>query len=213
VSIVQWRGTQEQQMNTAIEMENEIEDTVEAEPQRRRFTVEEFQRMGEAGIFAPDERVELIGGEIIRMTPIGPWHMETVFALEDYLRPLVGPDVRISIQMPVQLPDSEPQPDVALLRRSDLQSGKLPPPSACLLVVEVSDSTVHFDRNRKRLDYAAAGIAEYWVLDLPAQTVVVHLEPVSGDYRQIAEYRRGRAFHSPALGREVRVDDILVRRT
>jgi Uma2 family endonuclease len=199
-------------MSTAIEMESEIENGIDAEPSRRRFTVEEFQRMGEAGIFAPDERVELIDGEIIQMTPIGPWHMEAVFALEDYLRPIVGKDVRISIQMPVQLSGSEPQPDVALLRRSAVRSGALPPPSACLLVVEVSDSTVHFDRNRKRLDYAAAGIVEYWVLDLPAQTVVVHLEPVSGDYRHIAEYRRGTAFDSPALGRKVDVNGVLVQK-
>lgn len=197
-------------MSIAIEMEDEIEDAIEVEPQRRRFTVEEFQRMGEAGIFAPDERVELIGGEIIRMTPIGPWHMESVFALEDYLRPIVGAGVRISIQMPVQLAASEPQPDISLLRRSELRSGTLPPPSACLLVVEVSDSTVDFDRNKKRLDYAASGIVEYWVMDLPAQSVVVHLEPASGDYRKVAEYRRGTAFASPALGQNVRVDDILL---
>ncbi|HEV3050558.1 MAG TPA: Uma2 family endonuclease [Longimicrobium sp.] len=197
-------------MSTAIEMEDEIEDAVDLEPQRRRFTVEEFQRMGEAGIFAPDERVELIGGEIIRMTPIGPWHMQSVFALEDYLRPIVGQDVRISIQMPIQLPESAPQPDIALLRRNEMPSDRLPPPSACLLVVEVSDSTVLFDRNQKRLDYAAGGIVEYWVLDLPAQAVVVHLEPISGDYRKIAEYRRGTVFDSPALGRKVHVNDLLV---
>jgi Uma2 family endonuclease len=210
VSIVQPRGIQEQQMSTAIEMENEIEDGIDVEPVRRRFTVEEFQRMGEAGIFAPDERVELIGGEIIRMTPIGPRHVKSVFALDDYLRSVVGPEVRISIRMPIQLPDSEPQPDITLLRRSDLHGGELPPPSACILVVEVSDSTARFDRNEKRLDYAAADIVEYWVLDLPAQAVVVHLEPASGDYRKIHEYRAGTTFDSPALGRNVRVDDILV---
>lgn len=197
-------------MNTSVAVENETE----VEPARRRFTVEEFQRMGEAGIFAPDERVELVGGEIIRMAPIGPWHMEAVFAVEDYLRPRVGPEVRISIQMPVQLQHSAPQPDITLLRRSEMRGGALPAPSACLLVVEVSDSTVAFDRNQKRLDYAVAGIAEYWVVDLPAQAVVVHLEPAAGDYRKVAEYRRGSVFHSPALGgREVRVDHVLVSRT
>lgn len=196
-------------MNTSVAVENEIE----VEPARRRFTVDEFQRMGEAGIFAPDERLELIDGEVIRMTPIGPWHMEAVFALEDYLRPLLGPEVRMSIQMPIRLPDSEPQPDVALLQRSKMRSGSLPAPSACLLVAEVSDSTVYFDRNRKRLDYAAAGIVEYWVLDLPGQMVVVHLEPASGDYRTVLELRRGSAFRSPALGgREVRVDEVLISR-
>ncbi|MBW3570574.1 MAG: Uma2 family endonuclease [Gemmatimonadetes bacterium] len=197
-------------MSTAIEIENDVEDGIDAEPMRRRFTVEEFQRMGEAGIFAPDERVELIGGEIIQMTPIGPRHMESVFALEDYLRPILGPEVRVSIQMPVQLPESQPQPDLTLFRQSDRRSGELPSPSACLLVVEVGDSTVDFDRNRKRLDYAQSG-TEYWVIDLPGQMIVVHLEPESGDYRQVNEYRRRTSFHSPALGgREVRVDDVLL---
>ena len=193
-------------MSTAIEPEIEVS----AEPQRRRFTVEEFQRMGEAGIFAPDERVELIDGEIIRMTPIGPRHMQCVFAVEDFLRPLVGPEVRVSIQMPVQLPDSQPQPDVALLVRSEFRGDELPSPTSCRLVVEVSDSTVHFGRNAKRLDYARAGIPEYWVIDLPAQTVVVHLEPGSSDYRKVAEYRSRTSFRSPALGgHAVRVDDLL----
>ena len=67
------------------------ETEVNAEPQRRRFTIEEFQRMGEAGIFAPEERVELIKGEVVRMTPLGPRHMEAVFALDDVLRPIAGP--------------------------------------------------------------------------------------------------------------------------
>jgi Uma2 family endonuclease len=197
-------------MSTAIEIENDMENEVDAEPLRRRFTVEEFQRMGEAGIFAPDERVELIDGEIIRMAPIGPRHMEAVFALEDVLRPVVGPEVRISIQMPIQLAESEPQPDLTLFRQNERRSGELPSPSICLLVVEVADSTVKFDRNKKRSDYARAALPEYWVVDLPAQVVVVHLQPVSGDYRSVIEYRRGATFRSPALGgRAVRVDEVL----
>lgn len=197
-------------MSTAIEIENDVENEIDAEPVRRRFTVEEFQRMGEAGIFAPDERVELIDGEIIRMTPIGPRHMEAVFTLEDFLRPVVGPEVRLSIQMPIQLTESEPQPDLTLFRKNERRSGELPSPSICLLVVEVADSTVKFDRNKKRLDYARGAIPEYWVVDLPAQVVVVHLQPVSDDYRNVTEYRRGATFRSPALGgREVRVEEVL----
>jgi Uma2 family endonuclease len=197
-------------MSTAIEIEHDVENGTEAEPGRRRFTVEEFQRMGEAGIFAPDERVELIDGEIIQMAPIGPWHVNSVFAVEDVLRPLVGPEVRVSIQMPIRLPESQPQPDVALLRRDALRRDALPSPSACLLLVEVADSTVEFDRNKKRLDYARAAIPEYWVVDLPAQVILVHLQPVSGDYQNVTEYRRGARFRSPALdGREVRVEEVL----
>jgi Uma2 family endonuclease len=196
----------EQQMSTSVEIEHEIE----VEPSRRRFTVEEFQRMGEAGIFAPDERVELIDGEVIQMSPIGPRHIECMFALEDYLRPLMSPDRRISIQTPIQLADAQPQPDVALLRR-DLPKGQLPPASACSLVVEIADSTVRFDRTSKRLDYARAGIPEYWVLDLPAQAVVVHLEPSQDDYRRVSEHRPGTSFISPALGgRKVAAADLLV---
>jgi Uma2 family endonuclease len=198
-------------MSTAIEIENVVENGIEAEPVRRRFTVEEFQRMGEVGIFAPDERVELIDGEVIEMTPIGPRHMESVFALEDYLRPIVGREVRVSIQMPVQLTESQPLPDLALLRRSDMRPGELPSPSACLLVVEVGDSTVDFDRHAKRLSYARAGIPEYWVIDLPAQMIVVHLEPAAEDYRRVTEYRRRTSFQSPALGGlDIRVDEVLL---
>jgi Uma2 family endonuclease len=198
-------------MSTAIEMENDVEDAIEAEPLRRRFTVDEFQRMGEVGIFAPDERVELIDGEVIEMTPIGPRHMESVFALEDYLRPIAGSEVRLAVQMPVQLAESQPLPDLTLLRRSDMRRGELPSPAACALVVEVSDSSVDFDRNTKRLNYARAGIPEYWVIDLSAQMMVVHLEPAGDDYLRVTEYRRRTAFHSPALGgREVRVDDVLL---
>lgn len=188
--------------------EPEIE--IRAEPQRRRFTVHEFQQMGEAGIFAPEERVELIDGEIIQMTPIGPRHMEAVFALEDFLRPAVGPDIRVSVQGAVQLPDAQPQPDIVLLRRSDWQKGRLPEPSACLLVVEVADASVDVDRGAKRRSYARALIPEYWVVDLPAQTVVLHLQPSDGDYRQVTEHRRGTSFTSPALGaRTIHVDDVI----
>ncbi len=198
-------------MSTAIEIEHDVENAIDAEPVRRRFNVEEFQRMGEAGIFAPDERVELIDGDIIQMAPIGPRHVECVFALDDYLRSAVGPGVRISIQMPIQLQASQPLPDLALFRRDALRRGELPSPSACLLIVEVADSTVDFDRNMKRLEYAGAGIPEYWVIDLPAQMIVVHLEPMEGDYQNITEYRRRTSFDSLALdGREVRVDDLLV---
>lgn len=188
----------------------EPETDVGAEFQRRRFTVEEFQRMGEAGIIAPEERVELIAGEIIQMTPIGPRHMEAVFALEDFLRPVVGPDVRVSVQGAIQLLDSRPQPDIVLLRRGDWRRGVLPTPSACLLVIEVADSTVQGDRGAKRASYARGLIPEYWVVDLSAESVVLHLQPADGDYRQVTEHRRGYSFTSPALGgRTIQVDEVI----
>ncbi|HEY7770133.1 Uma2 family endonuclease [Longimicrobium sp.] len=189
-------------------IEPEIE--VDAKPQRRRFTVDEFQRMGEVGIFAPEERVELIKGEVVRMTPLGARHMEAVFALDDVLRSIVGPELRVSVQGAIRLPDSELHPDVALLRRSEWRKGQLPLPAACVLVIEVADSTVRFDRGEKRRDYARVLIPEYWVVDLPAESVVLHLQPSDGDYHQVTEHRRGSSFTSPALGgRTIAVDDVL----
>lgn len=180
------------------------------EPQSRRFTVDEFQRMGEAGVFAPDERVELIAGVVIRMPPVGPRHMEGVFAVEDLLRPIAGPDVRVSVQGPVQLKESQPLPDVVLLQRARLRKGRLPTPGACLLVVEVADSSGTLDRGDKRHEYARNSVPEYWVVDVAAETVVVHTEPLDSDYRTVSEHVRGSAFTSPALGgRTICVDDVL----
>lgn len=196
----------EQQMNTSVDFENEIE----VEPQRRRFTVDEFQRMGEAGIFAPDERLELIDGAVIQMTPVGPRHVMSMFAVDDFLRSMVGPEVQVAIQNMLPLPDSNPWPDFALLRKADFVPGRVPGAEACFLVGEIADTTVRLDRNAKRLAYARAGIPEYWVLDLRHDVVVVHLEPADGDYRQRREYPHGASFTSPALGdRGVRVDDLL----
>ncbi|HEX5871562.1 MAG TPA: Uma2 family endonuclease, partial [Longimicrobium sp.] len=145
-------------MSTAIEMENEIETdlTTEAEPQKRRFTVEEFQRMGEAGIIAPDERVELIDGEVYEMTPVGPRHIWSVIYLNRYLVRLAGDDLYVSPQSGVTTGENkQPYPDFAVLR---LPPGKLPGevPQAedCALLVEVADSSAGFDRKKKSRMYA-----------------------------------------------------------
>ena len=193
-------------MNTSVAVENEIE----VEPVRRRFTVDEFQRMGEAGIFAPDERLELIDGEVIQMTPVGPKHIWSVIHLNAYFTELLRGEFYISPQLPVQLVTQQLNPDFAILKlRSSLDA--VPHPDDCVLLIEVSDSTVRFARSDKRRMYAAANVAEYWVMDLAEDCVVVHRGPVSGDYRQIAEYTRGASFSSPALGgREFRVDDLLL---
>lgn len=193
-------------MNTSVVVENEVE----GEPARRRFTVDEFQRMGDAGIFAPDERLELIDGEVIRMTPVGPKHIWTVIHLNAYFTELLRGEFFVSPQLPVQLAVQQLNPDFAILRlRSSTDA--VPQPADCVLLVEVSDSTVKFDRTKKRRLYADANVAEYWVLDLPRNSVVVHRSPHAGDYRQVDEHPRGGSFSSPALGgREFRVDDLLI---
>ena len=192
-------------MNTSVAVENEVE----AEPVRRRFTVEEFQRMGEAGIFAPDERLELIDGEVIAMTPVGPKHIWSVIHLNEYFTRLLRGEFFVSPQLPVEVGGHQPNPDFAFLRLRSSQDA-VPQPEDCVLAIEVSDSTVNFDRTTKRRMYAGAGIPEYWVLDLPKNCVVVHRSPRSGEYLQVDEYSPGASFNSPALGgREFRVDDLL----
>lgn len=175
-----------------------------------RFTVEEFQRMAETGILSPEDRVELIEGEIVEMTPVGSRHVDCVISLDDFFRDVVGRDVRISVQNPVRLEGSHPHPDVALLRRRSGYAKELPTAADCLLLVEVADATVLYDRNVKSRMYAREAIPEYWVLDLPLNSVVVHLGPVAGEYTDVREYRYRESFVSPALGgRELRVQDVI----
>jgi Uma2 family endonuclease len=108
------------------------------------------------------------------------------------------------------LPGTEPIPDVMILRRADEVRGKLPTPVACSLVIEVSDSTIAYDRSGKREVYARGGIPEYWVIDVNKRRVVLHLQPVAGDYQHVSEHARGSTFASPALGgRRISVDEVL----
>lgn len=192
-------------MNTSVAIESETD----LQPSRRRFTVEEFQRMGEAGIFAPDERLELIDGEVVRMAPVGPRHIWSVIHLNAYFTELLRGEFLVSPQLPVQLAVQQLNPDFAILKlRSSTDA--VPQPEDCVLLIEVSDSTVKFDRTKKRRMYAAAGVEEYWVVDLSRNSVVVHRGPRSGDFRQVDEHPQGGSFRSHALGgREFRVDDLL----
>jgi Uma2 family endonuclease len=152
---------------------------------RYRFTVEDYHRMAEAGILGEDDRVELIAGEIVEMSPVGPVHVACVALLNTLLAAQVGPDVLISVQSPIRLPDNtEPQPDLALLRRRDYRAA-LPGPADVLLVIEVADTSRDFDRTIKLPRYAAAGIPESWLLDLVARRLERHSDPGPDGYRQI----------------------------
>src|SRR5262245_19259591 len=134
---------------------------VEVELSRRLFTVEEYHRMAAAGIFHPDERVELIEGEIVQMSPIGPRHAGCVINATRLFITLLGERAVVSPQNPVVIqPRSEPQPDLLLLRRRAVSySHEHPTPADVLLAVEVADTTVRFDRLVKARLYARAGIA------------------------------------------------------
>ncbi|HEY2295609.1 MAG TPA: Uma2 family endonuclease [Thermoanaerobaculia bacterium] len=165
-----------------------------AEPIRRRFTTAEYHAMAESGILAPDDRVELIEGEIWQMSPIGPLHVSRVARLDHlFQRRLAEGDAIVLVQGATHLDDfSEPEPDLALLRfREDFYASALAAPEDVLLVVEVSDTTVHYDRQVKMDLYARHGIAEAWLCNLPQATVEVYRDPSPVGYGQILTFRRG----------------------
>jgi len=135
--------------------------------ERRWFSVEEYDRMTEAGILTEDDRIELIDGEVVKMSPIGNAHAGCVKRITALCYEQVARLVMISVQDPIQLDDySKPQPDVALLKtRPDYYAQSPPMPADILLIVEVADSSIDYDRNVKVPLYARAAIPEVWLVD------------------------------------------------
>ncbi len=179
---------------------------------RRRFTVDEYHRMLEAGILGEDDRVELINGEVVEMAPIGSRHaacvkrLNTLFALQVRDRAIVG------IQDPIRLGEfSEPQPDITLLRpRPDYYAAGHPTSEDVLLVIEVAETSAEYDRQVKVPLYARAGIPEVWVVDLAGEAVEVYREPAGNSYRQMRRLGRGETVSPEALPNlALAVDDIL----
>jgi Uma2 family endonuclease len=142
-------------------------------PRRHRITVQEYHRMAEVGLLAPDARVELIEGEIIDMAPIGDSHRGTVILLDELLHEAVGKRATVLCQSSIRLGKySEPEPDLAILRRrTDSYRGKTPICEDTMLVLEVSDTTWRYDRHTKVPFYARQGIPEVWIIDLPRSTL------------------------------------------
>jgi Uma2 family endonuclease len=160
---------------------------IEVERPRRLFTVEEYHRMADAGIFHPDERVELIEGEIVEMAPIGPRHVGCVINATRLFITRLGDRAVVSPQNPVVIrPRSEPQPDLLLLRpRAVSYSRELPTSEDVLLAVEVADTSVRFDRLVKARLYARAGIAEFWLCLAMDGAVEIYRGPGADGYASI----------------------------
>jgi Uma2 family endonuclease len=176
---------------------------------RFRFAPDEYQRLGEAGILTEDDRVELIDGEIVEMSPIGGPHLTALQDLTHLLVPLVRPDVRVSAQNPIRLPgDSEPQPDISLVRRARyLVPARV---ADVFLVIEVADSLLSNDHTIKLPLYAAAGIPEAWIFDLHGQEIERHTEPSPDGYGMVVRAGRGERLTSTVLPTvTLSIDDVL----
>jgi Uma2 family endonuclease len=160
---------------------------VPVECARRRFTADEYMRMGEVGILGEDEHVELIRGEILTMSPIGPRHSAFVANLTRLLVVALGERATVWIQSTVRLfPDTMPEPDLALLRqRRRAYREAHPAPEDIALVIEVAETSLAYDRGTKLALYAAAGIPECWVVDAAAEAIEVYREPREPRYQQV----------------------------
>lgn len=153
----------------------------------RKFTVEQYHKMSEVGILTESDRVELIKGEIVEMSPIGLKHAATVNRLNQLFYRKLGDRVLVSIQNPIQLTNnSEPQPDVALLKpRADFYETQTPEIKDIFALVEVADTTIIYDRDVKIPLYAENGISEVWLIDVNNQSLTIYCQPTPEGYQTI----------------------------
>jgi Uma2 family endonuclease len=180
---------------------------METEVSKRLFTVEEYHRMGEAGIIHEDDRVELIDGEIIQMSPIGHHHFVSVTRATTFFIQAFGNRAVVSPQNPVRLSDwTEPQPDLVVFKpRADFYAKKKCTPEDVLFVVEVADTTLSYDRNIKVPRFAKAGIPEVWIEDLGHALLHVYRNPVGEAYQTVLVFRPGDSV-SPLAFPETKFD-------
>lgn len=152
-----------------------------------------------AGILDENDRVELIAGEILNKMPIGPSHASTVKRLNRIFSDMARDACVVSVQDPIALDDfSEPEPDIALLApRPDLYGGSHPTPQEVYLIVEIADTSLRFDRERKIPLYASAAIIEVWLVDLVEKSLTRYRKPVSGRYTEVTQYRSGETIPIP----------------
>jgi Uma2 family endonuclease len=177
-----------------------------------QLTVDDFNYMAENGRFSPTDRLELIEGEIYEMSPIGRLHARCVDLLNHFLNKYSAEDVIVRVQSPVILDDlTEPQPDISILRfQADFYKQSHPKPADVLLIIEVADSTVEYDRTIKFPKYATAGIPETWLINLEAERIEVHSNPKANIYGMVKIYQRGEEVLSETMPElKLKADDIL----
>jgi Uma2 family endonuclease len=151
----------------------------------KRWSTDEYHRLIAAGILTPDDRVELLDGQIVEMVPQDPPHASTTDEGSDYLKALFAGLAKVRAQLPITLaPDSEPEPDIAIVRIDpNRYRERHPGPQDIFLLIEIADSTLSRDRNRKAKVYAKAGIREYWIVNIGQQQLIVLKDPQAGLYQ------------------------------
>ena len=179
---------------------------------KRRFTADDYQRMGQAGILSEDDRVELIDGEVLAMTPIGPRHNAAVSRAIRALVTAVGDKAIVLVQGSIRLDlYHEPQPDLVLLQpRADYYASRLAGPADILLIVEVAESSIDYDREVKARLYASAGIQEYWLAELNENLVLAYSASQDGTYSNLQRYHRGQSIAPQLLPHGVIAVDALL---
>jgi Uma2 family endonuclease len=179
---------------------------------RHQFTIDQYHDMIERGIFAEDEPIELIRGEVVRKMPIGNPHAATVNRLNRLLSKRLRDDALLSIQNPIWLSDSEPEPDVAVLNfREDLYASRRPVAQDVQLLIEVADSSLVYDRDVKGPIYAEAGVREYWIVNLNNATIEIYRDPQpDGRFATVNTARLGDALTPLAVADlSLQVEEIL----
>jgi len=195
-------------------LQTKIEAAPEALPDwlsRRPITVDEYHHMGEVGILTRDDRVELIEGQIIQMAPIGSPHAGNVNRLNRLLFLALGDRAVLSVQCPVRLSlILEPVPDFSILKpKANDYADALPTAADVLLLIEVSDTSLAYDRGVKARLYAKHGIGEYWIVDVKARSVVVHREPAGQGYASVWQAGAGDVLEMLGLpGVRMAVDEV-----
>ena len=173
---------------------------------KRLFTVYDYHRMADAGILSEDDRVELIRGEILRMSPIGPPHSGAVLRANRALGRIVGDRAIVGVQGAIRLDEyDEPQPDLYLLRpKEDFYASGHAGPSDIFLIIEVADSSLDYDRTVKAQLYAETGVPEYWISDVQNDCLIVYSDIQNKTYRTIQQFERGNTV-APHLLPECRI--------
>ena len=179
--------------------------------EKRLLTVAEYHKMAEVGILDPDDRVELIKGEVIKKDPFLSPHTSHVKRLNALMFRLFGNRVTISVQDPITIEDhSEPEPDIALLAFSeDFYAERHPRPDDVLLLIEVADSTLAKDQQLKLPLYAEAGIKEYWIVNLVEKQLEVYQKPKDSSYTIQKIYTSGDQVNLEGLDQAISAKDIL----